>query len=102
MPSAKMSYEHQKVVSVPLTDEERISGNVSREHMGIAVSAMHRDGIVLLENAVDVAHIDKLNVLLLAEAEEMEKLPTTHFNEVCGRPQPARNTASFQGHAEYL
>jgi len=88
MPAAKMPRAFQEVVAVPLSDEERDLGTLSEENMGIAVSAMHRDGIVVLENAVSLEHVDKLNNILMSEAEEMAKLPTTHFNEnsVDGKP----------------
>ncbi|KAH8888056.1 hypothetical protein GQ53DRAFT_604116, partial [Thozetella sp. PMI_491] len=66
---------------VRLSDEERKSGIISEENIGIAVSAMHRDGLVVLENAVDANHVDKLNGILSNEAAEMAKLPTTHFND---------------------
>jgi hypothetical protein len=82
MPAAKNVLSYQDIAIVPLSDEERETGHLKVETMGIAVSAMHRDGIVVLENAVDIAHADDLNRILAAEAEEMAKLPTTHFNEV--------------------
>lgn len=66
-----------------LSDEERTTGVLSEEHVGEAVSAVHRDGLVVLENAVDTAHCDELNGILVGEAEAMAKLPTTHFNDVC-------------------
>ena len=65
-----------------LTDQERTSGVITEENIGTAMSALHRDGLVVLENAVDVEHIDNLNKILSDEAEAMAKLPTTHFNDV--------------------
>ena len=82
MPAAKLPKEFQSVVKVLLSDGERKNGTVSEENMGRAVSAMHRDGICVLENAVDLEHVDKLNRILMAEADEMANLPTTHFNDV--------------------
>lgn len=82
MPSAKIPLEHQDVVVVPLSDEERISGNLTPPNIGKAIAAMHRDGIVVLENAVDVEHVDTLNRMLSEEAKIMATLPTTHFNDV--------------------
>ena len=67
---------------VRLSDEERTTGILTEEHIGEAVSAVHRDGLVVLENAVDTAHCDELNDILVSEAEAMAKLPTTHFNDV--------------------
>lgn len=82
MPAAKLPKSFQHMTYVPLTDEERNAGTINNEHLGEAVSAMHRDGIVVLENAVNLEHADKLNRILVDEANEMAKLPTTHFNEV--------------------
>lgn len=72
----------QQPVVVQLTDEERESQQLSLANLGKAVAAMHRDGLVILENAIDTNHIDKLNEVLSGEAEAMAKLPTTHFNNV--------------------
>ena len=83
-----MRHQHQEVVTVRLSDDERTSGKILEEHVGVAVSAMHRDGLVVLENAVDISHIDELNDILTAEAEVMAKLPSTHFNDVSGRNIP--------------
>lgn len=71
MPSAKMPLEFQELVTVQLSDDERLSQKISPESMGMAISALHRDGVVVLANAVDVEHVDKLNSILSAEAEIM-------------------------------
>lgn len=73
---------HQDIVVVSLSNKERRSGSLTDENLGLAVSALHRDGIVVLENAVDTEHCDTLNKILVEEAEVMAELPTTHFNEV--------------------
>ncbi|CAK7229758.1 hypothetical protein SCUCBS95973_007336 [Sporothrix curviconia] len=88
MPSATAPLDFQEPTVVTLTDEERTTGELSLEHMGIAVSAMHRDGLVVLENAVDTAHMDTINKILVKDAHEMAKMDTTHYNEnsVDGRP----------------
>jgi hypothetical protein len=86
MPSQKMEYQFQTPSVVVLSDEERRSGHMTMEHVGHAVAALHRDGLVVLENAVDPAHMDNLNNILCPEAEEMAKLPTTHFNNVSPFP----------------
>ncbi|KAF3762110.1 hypothetical protein M406DRAFT_232692, partial [Cryphonectria parasitica EP155] len=78
-------------VIIKLSDGERTSGRITEEHVGAAVSAMHRDGLVVLENAVDVEHIDKLNSILSSEAEAMAKLPTTHFNDNSSDGKPTGN-----------
>jgi hypothetical protein len=74
--------QFQSVVTIHLSDEERLSQTINAEHAGMTVAAMHRDGIVVLENAVDVEHVDKLNDILSSEADTMAQMPTTHFNDV--------------------
>ena len=91
MPAAKLpsqEFEFQEPYIVKLTDEERDTGVLSPENVAYAIAAMHKHGLVVLENAVDVAHADKLNSILSTEAEHMAKLPTTHFNDnsLDGRP----------------
>lgn len=76
-------YKFQTVVTIPLTDDERDNQTINEEHVGAAVAAMYRDGIVVLENAVNVEHVDKLNQILTSEAETLASLPSTHFNNVC-------------------
>lgn len=87
MPAATLlqesKFQFQEPFVVKLSDEERDSGIISEENVGTAVSAMHQQGLVVLENAVDTSHADTLNSILSSEAEHMAKLPTTHFNDVC-------------------
>lgn len=77
-----MPLSYQSIVSIPLSDDERKSGTITDEHLAAAISAVQRDGIAVLENAVDLEHVDKLNSILSTEAEILAKLPTTHFNDV--------------------
>ncbi|TYJ58912.1 hypothetical protein B9479_000345 [Cryptococcus floricola] len=46
---------------ISLSEEERLSGVLTPEHLFDAVTAMFRDGLVVLSNAIDVQVIDKLN-----------------------------------------
>lgn len=89
MPSAKMPLQFQSLTTVHLSDEERTSQTITAENMGIAISAMQKDGMVCLSNAVELDHVDTLNTILSSEAEVMAKLPTTHFNDVCIIPPHA-------------
>ncbi|KJR86097.1 phytanoyl-CoA dioxygenase family protein [Sporothrix schenckii 1099-18] len=88
MHSASASFDFQEPTVVRLSDEERTTGRITLENIGIAVSAMHRDGLVVLENAVNTAHMDAINAILVKDAEEMAKMDSTHFNgnSVDGRP----------------
>ena len=83
MPAAVSTpLQFQTLHTVRLSEKERTTGIITDEHVAEAVSAVHHDGLVVLENAVDTAHCDELNEILCAEAEVMAKLPTTHFNDV--------------------
>lgn len=73
---------YQSIITIQLSDEERDAQTITDEHLGAALVAMHRDGTLVLANAVNVDHIDELNSILSAEADDMAKLPTTHFNDV--------------------
>lgn len=64
---------HQSVHTVQLPDAARLpSKPTDPETIAEAVTYLHRDGIVVLENAVDVEHIDALAALLGPEALESE------------------------------
>jgi len=45
-----------------------------------AILALHEDGVVVLENAVDMAHIDKLNSRMLEEIPELLQIPNNRFD----------------------
>ncbi|KAH7243759.1 hypothetical protein MRS44_017117 [Fusarium solani] len=91
MPSVTAPSSRQSVVAIPLSDEERKSQTITNDHLAKAVSAMHRDGICVLENAVNIGHTGILNNILCAEAEEMAELPTTHFNDNSEDGNPTGN-----------
>lgn len=70
----------QEVHRTVLTDIERESGNISNGALAEAVTFLHRDGILILENAIDPEHLDKLQMILGPEAEEIAGDPDHHFN----------------------
>lgn len=88
MPSASAPFDFQEPTVVLLSDEERTTGQLSIDNIGIAVSALHRDGLVVLENAVDTKHMDAINTILVKDAEAMAKMDSTHFNGVGPSPSP--------------
>ena len=73
-------YYNQEVHSVHIADSVRSSGNSSTELVAEALTYLHRDGIIILENAIDPSHIDALQAVLGPEAEEVAKDPNHHFN----------------------
>ena len=71
---------NQEVHSVYISDEVRSAGQASSELLAEAITYLHRDGIIVLENAIDITHIDALQAMLGPEAEEVAKDPDHHFN----------------------
>lgn len=71
---------NQEVHTVKLSDSVRNSGVASSELIAEALTYLHRDGIIVLANAIDPSHIDALEALLGPEAEEIARDPDHHFN----------------------
>jgi hypothetical protein len=72
---------HDQVIhSIVIPEDVRQSGKPTNELVAEAVAFLHRDGIVVLENAIDTAHLDILNALLSNEALELAADPDHHFN----------------------
>ncbi|KAI0124029.1 phytanoyl-CoA dioxygenase family protein [Xylariales sp. AK1849] len=69
-----------QLVLVELTPEELSTKKIGSHNLQAAVEALHRDGLVVLTNAVDVDHLDKLNARMVPEAEELYARPSTHRN----------------------
>ncbi|CAJ2510505.1 Uu.00g133140.m01.CDS01 [Anthostomella pinea] len=69
-----------QVTLIELTPDELSTKKVGSHNLQAAVEALHRDGIVVLKNAVDVAHLDKLNERMVPEAQELYARPSTHRN----------------------
>ncbi|WVQ95841.1 hypothetical protein IAU59_002940 [Kwoniella sp. CBS 9459] len=58
-------------VIIPLSDEERISGQMADDHLFNAIDALFNDGVVVLQNAIDVEVIDKLNDKMLQDTQSI-------------------------------
>lgn len=86
-PEVRKGLKHQDLVVVKLSDEERRTGQLTAENMGLAVLGFIRDGIAILENAVDPQHCDAINKVMVDELPELIKDPKTHWNDV-GCPLP--------------
>ncbi|KAI6837838.1 hypothetical protein KC340_g4107 [Hortaea werneckii] len=48
--------------------------------MAEALTYLHQAGVLVLENAIEAEHLDRLRELLQPEAEEIAQDPTHHFN----------------------
>lgn len=71
---------NQRIHTVEIAEDVRASGQPSPELIAEAVAYLHRDGIVVLQNAIDVGHLSALEALLGPEAEEIARDPSHHFN----------------------
>jgi hypothetical protein len=56
---------------ITLANEERDSGVMSDKKLYDAIEAFFTDGLVVIENAIDVAIIDKLNERTLQDTEKL-------------------------------
>jgi hypothetical protein len=74
------SLQFQSLVTVKLSDEERTSQTITNENAAVAITALHKDGIVCLSNAVEPAHVTALHDRLEAEVEDLRKSPSTYWN----------------------
>jgi ectoine hydroxylase-related dioxygenase (phytanoyl-CoA dioxygenase family) len=71
---------NQEVHTVHISDAERKDAIASNALLAEAITYLHRDGIIVLENAIDPSHLDELSALLSPEAEEVARDPNHHFN----------------------
>lgn len=79
---AEEKLQFQEVVKVVLSDKERLTGKLTDENMAMAVLGFIRDGIAVLENAVDPAHCEAIEKVMLDELPELIKSPKVHWNDV--------------------
>lgn len=70
----------QTIHTVHIPEEVRKSGKPSLELIAEGAAFLHKDGIIVLDNAIDVTHIDTLNAKLSPEALEIANDPDHHFN----------------------
>jgi len=69
-----------KLVSITLSPEELESKTLTSRHLQEALEALHRDGVLVLNNAVSTHHLDALNDRMVPEAKELYARSTTHHN----------------------
>lgn len=54
-----------------ISDQSRQAGFATHETIAEALTYLHRDGVLVLENVIEVEHLDRLRELLQPEAEEV-------------------------------
>ncbi|KAK0945270.1 hypothetical protein LTR29_003362 [Friedmanniomyces endolithicus] len=71
---------NQVVHEIHVSNEMRDHGEVSDEVIAEAIAYLHRDGILILANAINPSHLDDLEAVLGPEAGEIARDPQHHFN----------------------
>ena len=70
----------QSIHTIPIPEDVRKTGVATQEIVAEGAAFLHKDGIIILDNAIDVAHINALNAKLAPEALEIANYPQHHFN----------------------
>ena len=68
------------VHTLSATNSSRYDEQPSPDYIAEAVSFLHKDGIIVLEDVVASSHLDHLNSILSSEALEIANNPSHHFN----------------------
>ncbi|GES56920.1 phytanoyl-CoA dioxygenase family protein [Aspergillus terreus] len=69
-----------QITMIELTPEELTSKSIGSHNLQKSLEALHRDGIVVLKNAVDPDHLDRLNARMVPEAKQLYARTETHRN----------------------
>jgi len=67
-------------ISVVPTQSELKDGRLNQRNLEIAIRALSRDGLVVLEDMVDHATLDHLNVEMVKDAYELQARKDSPFN----------------------
>lgn len=65
---------------IQLTWEELATKRLSSHNLQASLQALHQDGILAIENAVNTTHLDRLNERMIPEAQRLYSNPNTHRN----------------------
>lgn len=66
--------------SIYCDQDERRRGIYKPETLGKVLSALHQDGLVLLKDIIDTAHVDAINNQMCAEVDKILSDPTQGYN----------------------
>lgn len=67
-------------ISIKPTASEIEQGALSQRHLEIATRALHRDGLVVLEDMVRHSTLDKLNEKMVQDAYDLQSRKDSPFN----------------------
>ena len=68
------------LTSITLSPSELSSKTLTSHHLQEALEALHRDGILVLNNAVSTTNLDTLNSRMVPEAQTLYDRENTHHN----------------------
>jgi hypothetical protein len=68
------------LITIDLTAEDRAAGQLLGDRLGTAVEALRTDGLVLLNDVVDPAHLDVLHERMLADLDAFRARPDAPYN----------------------
>ncbi|KAF3079764.1 hypothetical protein TWF569_006461 [Orbilia oligospora] len=63
-----------------ISEKYRKAGIYPQELLASSIKHLHASGVIVLENAIDVEHLDALNAVLAPQAKELANTPGRHFN----------------------
>jgi ectoine hydroxylase-related dioxygenase (phytanoyl-CoA dioxygenase family) len=81
MPTATRNSSPTPVItSITLSPDELKTKQLTSHHLQEALEALHRDGVLVLNNAISTTHLDALNSRMVPEAQTLYDRSTTHHN----------------------
>ncbi|TKA76663.1 hypothetical protein B0A55_02595 [Friedmanniomyces simplex] len=72
---------NQTVHTINIPDEMCDDGKVTDEVIAKAITYLHRDGVLILKNAINPSHLDDLEAILGPEAEEIARKETRNMDQ---------------------
>lgn len=75
------------IESIPISPEERDTGEISQDNLARANRALREDGIVVLEDIVDLSHIKTLRERMTEDLQKILARPDAPFNFNTGNVQ---------------
>lgn len=72
--------ESENPVLIELSSEELELKTLGSHNLQLALEALHADGLVVLTNAVNPSHLDKLNSRMVPDARTLYAKTSTHHN----------------------
>ena len=75
------------MIAIDLTDQERAASQLLGDNLRAAVGGLRTDGLVLLNDVVDPAHLDVLHERMIADLDAVRDRPDVPYNWNAGNLQ---------------